>query len=93
MSKSLSELKAKLLNNPEVRKAYDDLAPEYAVARAVIKARTTCGLTQAQLAELMHTSQSYIARLESGTTMPTMKTWLRVAEATGTRPRFDLEPC
>ncbi len=91
MAKALKDLKAELLSRRAVRKAYDGLAPEYAIARAIIKARTDCGLTQAELAKRMDTSQSHIARLENATVMPTMKTLLRVAEATGTRARFDLE--
>jgi ribosome-binding protein aMBF1 (putative translation factor) len=90
MSTNLDELKAKLLANPKVRNAYDDLSPEYAVARAIIKARVARGMTQAELAKRMHTSQSFIARLESGNTLPSMKTLLRVAEATGSRPYIDL---
>ncbi len=92
MAKALRTLKAELLTKEGVREAYEELAPEYAVARAVIKARTNCGLTQAQLAERMNTSQSYIARLENGTVLPTMKTFLRVAKATGTHAKFELEP-
>jgi hypothetical protein len=37
MSMKLDELKAKLLADPKVRKAYDELTPEYEVARAIIK--------------------------------------------------------
>lgn len=92
MIKTLKELKADLLRNDEVRQAYEELTPEYEIARAIIAARTAAGLSQAQLAERMETSQSYIARLESGRTLPTIRTLLRVAEATGTRPHFDLRP-
>jgi len=92
MAKTLKTFKAELLAKRGVREAYDELAPEYAVARAVIKARTECGYTQAQLAERMNTSQSYIARLENGGVLPTMKTLLRIAEATGTRAKFELVP-
>ena len=91
MAKALQDLKAELLAQKGVSEVYAELAPEYAVARAVIEARTGCGLTQAQLAERMNTSQSFVARLENGTVLPTMKTFLRVAEATGTRARFGLE--
>ena len=91
MAKALKTLKEELLAKKGVCEAYEGMAPEYAVARAVIKARTKCGFTQAELAERMNTSQSYIARLENGTVLPTMKTFLRVAKATGTRARFDLE--
>lgn len=89
--KTLKALKAELLADPEVRRAYDDLAPEYEIARAVIRARTAAGLTQAQLAERMGTSQSYVAKLESGRALPSTRTLLKIAEVTGTRPRFTLE--
>jgi transcriptional regulator with XRE-family HTH domain len=89
--KTLKVLKAELLANPKVRKAYDELAPEYEIARAVIRARALAGLTQVQLAERMGTSQSYVARLESGRTLPSTRTLLKVAEITGTRPRFTLD--
>ena len=88
---SLKDFKAEFLANPEARKAYDDLAPEYAVARAVIMARKTCGITQAELAKRMKTSQSFIARIENAASPPTMKTLYRVAKATGTQVRFELE--
>ena len=44
-----------------------------------------------ELAERMHTTQSTIARLESGRTMPSMRTLARYAEATGTRAVVRLE--
>ncbi len=91
MAKALRELKSEIQARKAVRDAYEELIPEYEIARAVIKARTECGLTQAELAARMETSQSYIARLENAKVMPTMKTWFRVAEATGTRARFELE--
>lgn len=91
MTKPLRTLKTELLARKDVHKVYDDLAPEYAIACAVIEARTRSGLTQTELAERMNTSQSYIARLESGRVLPTMKTFLRIAEATRSTARFSLE--
>jgi ribosome-binding protein aMBF1 (putative translation factor) len=88
--KTLKTLKAELLADPDVRRAYNDLALEYEVARAVFRARAAAGLTQAQLAERMGTAQSYVAKLESGRAHPTTDTLVKVAKATGTRPRFDL---
>ena len=49
------------------------------------KARLRAGLSQAELAARMSTSQSTIARLESGQTLPSTKTLLRYAEATGSK--------
>lgn len=92
LTTKLSDFKAVLLADPDVRAIYDELAPEYEIARAVIKARIAAGLTQEQLAQRMGTTQPVIARLESGRAKPSMSTLLRVAKATGTRPRFELEP-
>jgi ribosome-binding protein aMBF1 (putative translation factor) len=92
MTTKFSDFKAVLLADPEVRAIYDELGPEYEIARAVIKARIAAGLTQEQLAQRMGTTQPVIARLESGRAKPSMSTLLRVAKATGTRPRFELEP-
>jgi hypothetical protein len=44
------------MKNNEYRKAYEDLSPGFALARAVIKARITAHLTQEQLAERMKTT-------------------------------------
>ncbi|MEO3431541.1 helix-turn-helix transcriptional regulator [Inquilinus sp. CAU 1745] len=71
MAERLKDLKADLLRDKEVRRAYEDMAPEFEIARAIIKARAQAGLTQAELAERMETSQSYVARIESGRTCPT----------------------
>jgi len=74
------------------RQAHQDLAPEYALARAMIHARVTAGLTQEQLAQRMQTTQSVIARLESGRTRPSTQTLERLAVATKTRLRITFEP-
>jgi ribosome-binding protein aMBF1 (putative translation factor) len=77
------ELKARLLANPEVKAEYEALAPEFEISAELVRARLRAGLSQAELAERMGTSQSTIARLESGHTLPSTKTLLRFAKATG----------
>ncbi len=79
------EFKARLLADPEVRAAYDALAPEFEIAMELIQARARAGLSQAELAERMQTSELAIARLESGLTLPSTKTLIRFAEATGSK--------
>lgn len=91
-NKTLDQLRAELLAEPGVRAAYEAQAPEFAIARAIIAARTGAGLSQAELAARMATSQPFVARLESGGTLPSMRTLLKVAEATGTVPDFRLTP-
>jgi ribosome-binding protein aMBF1 (putative translation factor) len=87
----VKDLHQKWMKNEEYRKAHDELSPEFALARAVINARATAGLTQEQLAERMDTTQSVIARLESGRTRPSTQTLQRLAAATGTRLRITFE--
>ena len=87
----LAKLKARLLTDPETQAAYNGQAPEFAIARELIGARVRAGLTQGEIAERMHTTQSTIARLESGRTMPSLRTLSRYAEATGSRAIIKLE--
>ena len=88
---ALAAPKARILANPEARAEYEVQAPELELARELITARTRAGLTQSELAERMHTTQSTIARLESGRTTPSMRTLARYAEATGSRAVVRLE--
>jgi DNA-binding XRE family transcriptional regulator len=90
MSIPFEKLKARLLANPKVKAEYEALAPEFEIAGELLRARRRAGLSQAQLAARMGTSQSTIARLESGQTLPSTKTLLRYAEATGSRFRVRL---
>ena len=78
-------LKARLLANPRVKAEYDALAPELEICAELVKARLRAGLSQVELAARMGTSQSTIARLESGQSLPSTKTLLRYAQATGSK--------
>ena len=51
------------------------------IAEQVVKERKALGLSQKELAELTGTTQSAIARLESGGRPPRIDTLLRIAEA------------
>jgi ribosome-binding protein aMBF1 (putative translation factor) len=85
MTIPFDEIEKRLLANPEVKREFDALAPEFEIAAEFLRARKRTGLSQAELAERMGTSQSAIARLESGQTLPSTKTLLRFAEATGSK--------
>jgi predicted transcriptional regulator len=82
--------KARMLANPDVKREYDALAPAFEIAAELLRARKRTGLSQAELAERMGTSQSAIARLESGETLPSTKTLLRYAEATKSKVELRL---
>ncbi len=69
--------KAEQIQDPEFRDAAEKLEPAYQVARL----RIMRGLTQKQLAELVGTKQSSIARLESGKSEPRLSFLRRIVEA------------
>ena len=89
--KTLKTLKAQLLADPSTRAAYDAQADEFAVARELIAARTQAGLTQADVAERMGTTQSTVARLEGGNAAPSLRSLQRYAHAVGCRAVVRLE--
>ena len=80
------------LRDPAYREAYAELAPGFRLARALIEARANAGLTQAQMAERMQTTQSVVARLESGRAHPSSRTLGKFAEAAGTQLKISFEP-
>lgn len=89
---TIDKLHTEWLKRPGYREAYDVLGEEFIMASALIEARAKAGLTQEQLAERMHTTQTVIARLESGRMKPSTRTLERFAAATGMRLRILFEP-
>jgi len=73
------------LKDPDFKREYDKLEPEYAVIRAVIGKRIEKKMSQQQLAKRVGTKQSAISRLESGGSNPSMKFLQKVATALGAR--------
>jgi ribosome-binding protein aMBF1 (putative translation factor) len=87
----VEEAIARWRKNPAYVRAYDALEDEFALVTEIIKARAAAGLTQEQLAKRMKTTQGAIARLESGTTLPSTRTLKRFAQATGHRLKISFE--
>jgi len=63
---SFNEYLQKQLAGPEVRRAYEARMVVAELAMAVRRMRVEAGLTQAQLAALIHVKQPMIARVERG---------------------------
>lgn len=89
--KTLKTLKRGMLADAETRKAYDAQADEFDIARELIGARIRAGLSQSEVAERMGTTQSVVARLESGKRPPSMRTVERFAQAVGGHLVFRIE--
>jgi DNA-binding XRE family transcriptional regulator len=77
---------------PAYRAAYAALDEEFALANALIEARTKADISQEEIARRMHTSQPAVARLEGGKGNPSLKTLRGYANATGTRLKIIFEP-
>ena len=80
---SWDEIKAQKPLSEEGRIAYEDEARISAFRALVHRLRTEAGLTQAELATRMGTTQSAIARMEGGGARPTLETLERLASAIG----------
>lgn len=81
------QMRAQALGNAEVKAEYDKLSSEFALLDEFLKARAAQGLTQAQVAEKIGTTQSAVARMESGRGKhsPSLATLSKYAEALGCR--------
>jgi len=85
------ELHQEWSKDPAYREEYASLSEEFGIAKALIAARAAADLTQAEVADRMKTSQSFVARLEGGSVKPTIQSLERYAAATGTRLKIELE--
>lgn len=92
MTIKMDDITRRWMKDPAFKKEYDALEEEFALATALIRARGRAGLTQAEIAERMRTSQSAIARLEGGKMNASLATLRRYAQATGSTLRVILEP-
>jgi transcriptional regulator with XRE-family HTH domain len=92
MKSNLKQFRTRAFRRPEVRRAYDELEDEFAFLDEVLKARVAAGLTQAEVAARVGTTQSAIARLESaaGKHSPSVATLQRYARALGYRVEIRL---
>ncbi len=79
------DFKTKALQNSEVKKEYDTLAPLFAIKKQLIENRLSQGITQEQIAKLLGTSKSNISRMESlnNTYSPNLDTLIKYASALG----------
>jgi predicted transcriptional regulator len=89
--RKLKEYIAEQMKNPEFRKAWEDLEPEFQILKAMIKAREKTGISQAELARRVGTKQSVISRLERGAfSKATLETIKKVADALDMRVEIRL---
>ncbi len=91
MGRKVNDLKKQLLADTEFRKEYEALEEEFSVASTLIEARRNAGLSQEQVAAIMGTTQSAVARIESGRPLPSIRTLMRYAAAVGRKLEIRLQ--
>jgi len=82
----------KQMQDPEFKKEWDALEPEFAIIQAMIDARKTTGLTQKQLAERTGIAQGDISRIENGNANPSLNTLKRLATAMDMTLKIEFAP-
>lgn len=90
--RTLKEYINEQMRDPEFKKAWDDLDPEFELLESLIKAREKAGITQEELAQRIGTKQTAISRWEQGGfNNATLSTLKKIAEALDTRLVIRLE--
>lgn len=80
------------LQNPEFKKEWDALEPEFNMIQAMIDARKQKNMTQKELAERTGIDQSDISKIERGVANPSLSTLKRLAEGMDTVLRLQFIP-
>ena len=81
-----------LENDPDLKKEYDALEPEYDIIQAMIDARKSRNMTQKQLSEKTGITQADISRIENGTRNPSLKMMKRLAKGMGMVLKLEFIP-
>ena len=87
--RSVEVWRRKMLKNPAFKKEYDALEEEFALINELLSARSRAKLTQAEVARRMGTSQSAVARMESGRA-PSLSSLRKYAHAVGRKVEIRL---
>ena len=92
MGKNFRETLNEQLKNPEFKKEWDALEPEYQIIKAMLATRNEKAMTQKQLADITGIPQADISRLENGNANPSLRTLQRLAEGMGMKLKLEFVP-
>jgi len=90
--RSYRDVKKRFLEDPEFRKEYETLGPEFELIESIIRRRMELKMSQEDLAAKVGTGQAAISRLESGNANPTLASLAEIAEALDADLRIELKP-
>ena len=83
MARYAKDTLKELMKDPDVRKAWESMEPEFQIIKAMIDARNEKGITQKELSSITGITQGDISKLENGTANPSIRTLQRIAEGLG----------
>ena len=92
MGKNFRETLNEQLKNPEFKKEWDALEPEYQIIKAMLDTRNEKAMTQKQLADITGIPQADISRLENGNANPSLRTLQRLADGMGMKLKLEFVP-
>ncbi len=81
MAKYFKETLVEMLKDPEFKKEWDELEPQYQIIESLIEARNENNITQKELSRLTGITQSDISKIENGNANPSIKTLQKIAKA------------
>jgi len=85
-------VKERFLADPEFRKEYESLGPEFELIESIIRRRMELKMSQEELAARLGTGQAAISRLESGNANPTLASLADIAQTLDADLRIELKP-
>lgn len=86
------QVRKELIAKPGVKRAYEDLQPEFAIIQTLIDARVKKKMSQEDLARKMGTGQAVISRLENANASPSLSLIKRLANALNLKVELHFTP-
>ena len=92
MGRTYREFLQEKLQDPEFKREWDEMEPEFQLIKAMLKGREDQKLSQRQLAERTGITQSDISKIETGEANPTLETLKKLASGLGMNLNISFTP-
>lgn len=92
MGRTYKEFLKEKLMDPEFKKEWDEMEPEFQLIKAMLKGREEQNLSQRQLADKTGITQADISKIETGEANPTLETIKRLAAGLGMNLNLTFTP-
>ena len=92
MGRTYREFLKEKLQDPEFKREWDEMEPEFQLIKAVLKGREDQQLSQRQLSEKTGITQADISKIESGEANPTLETLKKLASGLGMNLNISFTP-